>query len=141
MERNNNICAGMESKLADLLLMEELGRRAAATGLVSNAAHPGGSNTNLHSSGPGKPMNAIQSLFMGLFAQDAAGGALPTLRAATASDAGTGSYFGPSGMFQIKGAPVLVPVPTAALDETVARKLWELAEKLTGVSIGGSRAA
>jgi len=39
--------------------------------------------------------------------QDAAHGALPTLRAATAMDAAQGSYDGPNRMFQLKGIAAL----------------------------------
>ena len=41
---------------------------------------------------------------------DAAHGALPTLRAATALDVASGSYVAPSRLFQLKGEPVLVQV-------------------------------
>ena len=52
--------------------------------------------------------------------QDATHGALPTLRAATAMDAAQGSYHGPGRMFQLKGDPVLVPIPKPARDEPAA---------------------
>jgi hypothetical protein len=65
--------------------------------------------------------------------QDAAHGALPTLRAATATDEAPGSYYGPDRMFQLKGDPILVPVPKPAQDEMASRKLWEVSEKLTMV--------
>jgi NAD(P)-dependent dehydrogenase (short-subunit alcohol dehydrogenase family) len=46
-----------QSKLADLMLMLELGRRsraAAGIPLLSNASHPGYARTNLQTSGPGR---------------------------------------------------------------------------------------
>src|SRR5882762_7128398 len=50
----------------------------------------------------------IMEAFM---SHDAAHGAMPTLRAATAIDAISGSYFAPERMFQLKGVPVPVPIP------------------------------
>lgn len=124
-----------QSKLADLLFMRELARRCAAAGigLLSNAAHPGYARTNLHTSGPGRPQSSIAKMVASFLSQDAAHGALPTLRAATAMDAAQGSYYGPDRMFQLKGDPVLVPVPKPARDEAASLKLWEVSEKLTRV--------
>ena len=73
--------------------------------------------------------------------QDAAHGALPTLRAATAMDAAPGSHYGPDRMFGLKGDPVLVPVPRLAMDEAVGRRLWEVSLGLTGVSFAGALGA
>ena len=53
--------------------------------------------------------------------QDAAHGALPTLRAAT-ERAAPGSYFAPDRMFQLTGGPVPVPLPKPALEEAAARR-------------------
>lgn len=124
-----------QSKLADLMLMRELGRRCREEGieLLSNAAHPGYARTNLQTSGPGSPENVIQKIVASILSQDAAHGALPTLRAATARDAAPGSYYAPDRMFQLKGDPILVPLPKPAMDDEAARKLWIASEKLTGV--------
>jgi NAD(P)-dependent dehydrogenase (short-subunit alcohol dehydrogenase family) len=124
-----------QSKLANLIFMLELMRRSQAAGitLVSNAAHPGYARTNLQTSGPGKPLNSFQRAFERFTSQDAAAGALPTLRAATANNS-TGNYFAPDGIFALKGAPVPIAVPKAAQDSAVGRQLWELSEELTGVS-------
>lgn len=40
-------------------------------------------------------------------------------------------------MFELKGDPVLVPVPKLARDEAVARRLWEVSLALTGMSFAG----
>jgi hypothetical protein len=58
----------------------------------------------------------------------------PTLRAATAKGALSGSYFAPEHMFQLKGDPVPVPIPKPAQDVAAARQLWETAESLTGTA-------
>jgi NAD(P)-dependent dehydrogenase (short-subunit alcohol dehydrogenase family) len=124
-----------QSKLADLMLTLELARRCAAAGikLVSNAAHPGYARTNLQRTGPARPDQSLaERIFAGIASQDAAHGALPTLRAATALDAAQGSYYGPDRFLGMKGDPVLVPIPKPAHDESAARRLWELSERLTG---------
>src|SRR5580704_11530217 len=82
-----------QSKLADLLLMLELDRRSRATGiaLLSNAAHPGYARTNLQTSGPERQTSLIERAVASVMSHDAAQGALPTLRAATALDTASGA--------------------------------------------------
>lgn len=125
-----------QSKLANLLFMQELGRRSAAAGssLLSNAAHPGWARTNLQTSGPGRELYAVENFLQNRFSQDAAHGALPSLRAATAPDARSGEYFAPNGLFQLTGDPVPVKLPRPALDTQAAHRLWSVSEQLTGVS-------
>jgi len=135
-----------QSKLANLLFMLELGRRSAAESipLLSNASHPGYARTNLQSSGPGRDLNSFENFVQNLLSQDSAHGALPTLRAATASDTATGDFFGPNGILQMRGTPVLVKLPKPAQDAEVARRLWRVSEQLTGVTwpaTSGARAA
>jgi NAD(P)-dependent dehydrogenase (short-subunit alcohol dehydrogenase family) len=124
-----------QTKLADLMFTLELGRRVSAAGikLLSNAAHPGFALTNLQTSGPGRPMNVLEKVMSSFLSHDAAHGALPTLRAATELDAPAGSYYSPDRMFHLKGDPILIRAPKVALDEAAARRLWKIAEKLTGV--------
>ena len=125
-----------QSKLADLMFALELGRRSASAGipLVSNAAHPGFARTNLQTSGPGRQLYLVEKIMAAFMSHDALYGALPTLRAAAAKDAASGSYFAPDGMFQLKGDPVPVPIPKPAQSVAAARQLWETAERLTGVA-------
>jgi NAD(P)-dependent dehydrogenase (short-subunit alcohol dehydrogenase family) len=126
-----------QSKLADLLMAVEWTRRAPAHGitLLSSAAHPGYSRTNLQTSGPGKPQNVLQRLAERVGSQDAAQGALPTLRAATEPNAAQASYYAPARFFHLKGDPVLIPMPEPARDEETARRLWDVSEQLTGVRV------
>lgn len=128
-----------QSKLADLMFALELSRRCSARKLplLSNAAHPGYSRTNLQTSGPGKPPGPAARFIERIAAQDAFHGALPTLRAATDTSAAPGSYYGPDGFFQLKGDPIAISVPEPAQDERAAQKLWEVAEGLTGVAFPG----
>ncbi len=125
-----------QSKLADLMFALELGRRSAIAGLplVSNAAHPGYASTNLQTSGPERQKNLGDRILEALMSHDASHGAMPTLRAATATDVVSGTYFAPDRMFQLKGDPVPVPIPKPAQNEAAARQLWETAEGLTGAA-------
>ena len=72
------------------------------------------------------------SLFR-LMGQPPARAAWPTLYAATAEDVTAGGYYGPAGLGGIRGAPTLQHPSPQALDRTVARRLWEISEALTGV--------
>lgn len=126
------------SKLANLLFALELERRARAAGskLISIPVHPGVSRTSIFANGPGKrdPKSIILGLLGGLITQDDAHGALPTLYAATASEAKGGEYIGPDGMGALKGYPAVEQPRPQALDESVAKKLWTVSEELTGVT-------
>lgn len=123
-----------QSKLANLLFTFELQRRLAAAGssVRAVAAHPGYASTNLqfHTA-------SFQDRLMGvgnaLFAQSAEMGALPTLYAAT-QDIPGGSYVGPGGFMEQRGHPKLVGSTSAARDRSMAERLWELSEQLTGVT-------
>ena len=68
-----------------------------------------------------------------LIAQDAAGGALPTLYAATAPDVRGGEYFGPGGFAEISGSPKRVGSTQRSHDREVAERLWGVSEELTNV--------
>jgi NAD(P)-dependent dehydrogenase (short-subunit alcohol dehydrogenase family) len=126
-----------DSKLANLLFAYELQRRAAAAGLgiISAAAHPGYAATNLQT-GAARLAGRRGRFwkFAHAFAQSAADGALPILRAATDPAAGGGSYFGPAG--GRKGPATLVESNGRSHDTDSAGRLWELSEELTGVAFG-----
>jgi len=128
-----------QSKLANLLFMRELGRRAALAGadLVSAAAHPGWARTNLQYVGPRmagrrgtetavKAVNAV-------LGQSAETGALPQLRAATDPGVRSGDYFGPRGPAGQRGLPRRARMSRNAGDDRAASLLWEASEQLTGV--------
>ena len=131
-----------QSKLADLIFAIELDRlsRRHNWGIVSVAAHPGFTRTNLQTTGPrmGKPNPRFNpsTMLMKLpgVAQDPDAGALPTLYAATSTDAESGRYYGPDGFGQMTGAPTVVSGPKRARDTATAIALWEAAERMTGVS-------
>jgi NAD(P)-dependent dehydrogenase (short-subunit alcohol dehydrogenase family) len=125
-----------QSKLACLLFAFELQRRSAAAGwdIASIAAHPGISRTDLLTSAPGRrsPSGLVRTWLWFLF-QPAAQGALPTLYAATSPQATPGAYYGPDKFSETRGYPSLAKVPSQARDATVAARLWDVSEQLTGV--------
>jgi NAD(P)-dependent dehydrogenase (short-subunit alcohol dehydrogenase family) len=127
-----------QSKLADLIFALQLQRNltAAHSPILSTAAHPGYAVTNLQTSGPGDG-NLFLKIILKLlssFSQDAQHGALPTLFAAVSPTAQAGGYYGPNGLFELKGNPSAAKIPAAAKDQAVAVRLWEEAERLTGAS-------
>ena len=131
-----------QSKLANLLFCAELQRRLSAAGstVLSNAAHPGYTATNLQFHSGRGLMDTIGKLGNRLIAQDENAGAEPTLYAALAEIPGN-SYAGPGGFMEQRGAPKLVGRTKAAMDMDVARRLWDVSEQLTGVSYPLSAAA
>ncbi len=130
-----------QSKLANLLFAFELQRRAEAarSPLLSMAAHPGYSATNLQSRGGGGNglLTRAEDMLMWVsnlvIAQSEEMGALPTLYAATEPGLPGGSYAGPDGIGEQRGHPKLVGTAGAARDEEAARRLWEVSEELTQV--------
>jgi NAD(P)-dependent dehydrogenase (short-subunit alcohol dehydrogenase family) len=132
-----------QAKLADSIFALELQRRLSAIGspIISTAAHPGYAVTNLQAHLEGGLTAFMTTILKPLVSQDAAHGALPTLFAAVALEAVAGGYYGPDRLFEMKGHPVPVPIPKAAQDVEVAGRLWEISERLTGVSFGALSAA
>src|ERR1700678_2920967 len=122
-----------QSKLADLLLAEHLAAVATERDwtLMSMAAHPGFTRTNLQTSGPNLGRDkARRSPFLmassrGLLpSQGVEQGAEPLLLAATSPDAVNGGYYGPTGSSERKGFPAPARIPPSAIDATVATRLW-----------------
>lgn len=122
-----------ESKLANLMFVFELQRRAQAAGLPIRAlaAHPGYSATELVAKTGGFGTSIMQAATT-LLGQPAELGALPTLMAATADLPG-GTYVGPDGPGQMRGHPRIVRARKLAYDQNAQRELWDLSEKATGI--------
>lgn len=119
-----------DSKLANLYftyeLVKKLKNHPNAPLVVS--AHPGWTKTELD-------RHSGFAAFLGnVLAQKVEMGTLPTLRAAFDSEAKPGDYYGPSGFMEIKGDPIKVPSNAKSHEEASAKKLWDLSEKLTGLT-------
>jgi NAD(P)-dependent dehydrogenase (short-subunit alcohol dehydrogenase family) len=133
------------AKLAQLMFAVELDRRSrhGGWGLTSNAAHPGLSKTNLLSGASyGRDKPTLQARltqltwrllpFMWLEVDE---GIKPTLYAAVSPDAEGGRYYGPRGFYETAGGGVtFAGLPRTARSEADLIQLWQLSEKLTGVS-------
>ena len=122
----------------------ELDRRLRAAGapasnVMSVAAHPGVSKTNLFEKGEFAPIEKRVrrgiSNAIGVLLNSGADGALPTLFAATAPEAVSGGYYGPQGFLEMRGGDVgPAKVAKQALDDAAAARLWSECEKLTGIA-------
>jgi NAD(P)-dependent dehydrogenase (short-subunit alcohol dehydrogenase family) len=127
----NRVAAYGQSKLANLMFTYDLQRRLAAKGAatIAVAAHPGLSDTELMRHVPGflRPL-------ISLFAQPAAMGALPTLRAATDPTVQGGQYYGPDGLGETSGHPKVVASSKQSHDQDIQGRLWSVSEELTGVT-------
>jgi len=130
-----------QSKLADLMMTLRLAELAAANGwdLRSNAAHPGFTRTNLQTAGASlgrdKPKRTPFNSFGFLPSQEVGPGTEPLLYAATSAGAVNGGYYGPSRWFGLVGPTTALTAPRRARDTATAARLWEQAERLTGVSL------
>jgi NAD(P)-dependent dehydrogenase (short-subunit alcohol dehydrogenase family) len=124
-----------KSKLANLLFMYELDRRAGSQ-LLSVGAHPGFASTELQSTGLRVGGSSFGARVLGLatrvVAQSAAAGAWPSLYAATRRDLPGASYVGP-GFFGYRGAPKIVQASRVARDPELARLLWSWSVDATGI--------
>jgi NAD(P)-dependent dehydrogenase (short-subunit alcohol dehydrogenase family) len=133
-----------QSKLADLMLALELDRKLRATGepasrIMSVAAHPGVAKTNLFQSSDlhsvEQAVRGAIGVAIGTLLNTDVQGAVPTLFAATSTDALSGGYYGPQGFQEMRGGDVgVAKVSPQAQDKAAAARLWRECERLTGVS-------
>jgi NAD(P)-dependent dehydrogenase (short-subunit alcohol dehydrogenase family) len=133
-----------QSKLADLMLTQHLAVIADQRGwnLMSTAAHPGFTRTNLQTAGASlgrdKPKRTIFNSLNILPSQEVGPGTEPLLYAATSPGVVNGGYYGPSGRFGLVGPTTTVRPPRSARDATTAARLWTEAERLTGVTLSAT---
>lgn len=124
-----------DSKLANLLFVQELDRqlRAAGSPVTAVACHPGLAKTELS-----RHIGPIKFLFgpVGWFLNTAAMGAWPALQAATDPSAEAGGYYGPQSVGEMKGFSGHAKRSAAAQDPALARQLWEVSIEKTGIDPG-----
>lgn len=123
-----------QSKLATILFCYELHRRltAASRSTIALAAHPGYTTSELMRN-VWSPLQPLVHHMSPWFGQPPAQGALPQLLAATAAHAQAGQYWGPDGLFELKGYPKQVVSSRASHDVEIQKRLWAVSEQLTGV--------
>lgn len=133
------------AKLAQLMFAAELDRRSTRSGwgVMSNAAHPGLSKTNLLSGasyGRDKPtlqarLTRLTWRLLPFMWLDIDEGIKPTLYASISAEAEGGRYYGPRGFYETAGGGVtFAGVPRLARSEIDMTRLWQLSEELTGVT-------
>lgn len=126
-----------QSKLANLMFSFELQRRSEKEGwgINSIAVHPGISRTELIPNGAGKnsPMGILRRVMGPIMFQAPSQGALPSLYAATSTEAEGGAYYGPTKFNELRGMPKLAKPAPQSRDEKVSARLWDVSKKLTGV--------
>jgi NAD(P)-dependent dehydrogenase (short-subunit alcohol dehydrogenase family) len=130
-----------QSKLADLMLARHLATIAAQRdwNLMSNAAHPGFTRTNLQTAGASlgrdTPKRTPFNTFSVLPSQGVEQGTEPLLYAATSADAVGAGYYGPSQWLGLVGPTTTVRIPRSARDSGTAGRLWTEAERLTSAAL------
>lgn len=127
-----------QSKLAQIMSIYELQDRLAAagkTGVKAYACHPGSSRTNLISTSGSFMMKMIFGLMkLSPLTQPAENGAYPELMCATEPDLDQTAFYGPTGRSNWVGPVGAHELKPHAKDKTVAKRLWDLSEKETGVT-------
>jgi len=118
-----------DSKIANLYFTYELRDRLNLQGNnpIVTAAHPGWTATDL------QRHSELFSFLSKYLAMKIEQGALPSLRAATDESAESGDYFGPDKFGEWRGYPVKVQSNKRSQDKGIAKKLWDVSEKLTKV--------
>jgi NAD(P)-dependent dehydrogenase (short-subunit alcohol dehydrogenase family) len=130
-----------QSKLADLMMTLHLAAVAVERDwdLMSVAAHPGFTRTNLQTAGASlgrdKPKRTVFNSMRLLPSQEVGPGTEPLLYAATSPSAVSGGYYGPGGSLGLVGPTTFVRPPRRARDTVAAARLWAEAEQLTGVRL------
>lgn len=129
------------SKLANLVFAYELQSRFSSAGVacISVACHPGFAASNISATALDTKYLWLAKLLrstVNSFAQSTAMGALPTLFAATEPSLSGGEYIGPIGKSGMRGYPGIVRSTKTSHDNDLAKHLWTVSEKLTGIDYG-----
>lgn len=139
--RYRPVGAYAQSKLADLFLARHLAAVATERGwhLMSVAAHPGYTRTNLQTAGASLGRDrTTKPLFARLPfvpSQAVEQGVEPLLYAATSPDAVNGGYYGPSRYMELVGPTKPSRLNRRMRDDATAARLWTEAERLTGTGL------
>lgn len=124
-----------QSKLAQIMSIYELQdrlKKAGKTAVKAYACHPGASRTSLIKTS-GSRMMRFMFYLMTPLTQSAERGAYPQLMCATEANLDPSAFYGPTGRSNWVGPVGQHPIKSHAKDKAVAKKLWELSEKETGV--------
>lgn len=121
-----------QSKLACLIFADELQRKLTLAGrkILSVSAHPGGTDSGLFEQMPPLLMNILRYTFVPIFLHSNESAARPILMASLDSHVKGGEYYGPTGLFEMKGPPGIAKRTEYSRREDVASRLWQISEKL-----------
>jgi len=126
-----------QSKLAQIMTIYELQDRlkeAGKTDVKAYACHPGASRTSLiKTSGSLMTRFVWQLMKLSPLVQSAEKGAYPQLMCATEPNLDQNGFYGPTGRNNWTGPVGEHKLEPHAKDKAVAKRLWELSEKETGV--------
>lgn len=126
-----------QSKLAQIMSMYELQDRLKAAGkteVKAYACHPGSSRTNLINTSGSFMMKFIFNLMkLSPLTQSAEKGAYPQLMCATEPNLDQSGFYGPTGRSNWVGPVGAHKIEPHAKDKAVAKRLWKISEKETGV--------
>ena len=126
-----------QSKLAQIMSIYELQDRLKEAGKIdvkAYACHPGSSRTNLINTSGSFMMKFIFNLMkLSPLTQSAEKGAYPQLMCATEPNLDQRGFYGPTGRSNWVGPVGAHKIQPHAKDKAVAKRLWELSEKETGV--------
>ena len=125
-----------QSKLANALFIRELNRRMRVSGksACGYIAHPGYAATALQTKETKGVVKSLMKVGNVLTAQSAQKGSWPTVLCAADAEAASGEYYGPTGMFELRGPVGVCKLAAQARDDEAAAKLWALSEALTDFS-------
>lgn len=121
------------SKLANLWFVRELNQRLFENNChaFAVACHPGSANSHLLREGSPNVLHSISQLFSRPLTQTPGRGALPLIMAAVDRGASAEAYYGPDGMYELRGAITSkARVSRAALNLRRAEELWTVSETL-----------
>lgn len=129
-----------QSKLAQIMSIYELQDRlekAGKTDVKAYACHPGSSRTSLIKTSGSLMMRITFGLMKLLpLTQSAERGAYPELMCATEENLDQKGFYGPTGRSNWTGPVGAHKIKPHAKDKAVAKRLWELSEKETGIKWG-----
>ena len=127
-----------QSKLAQIMSVYELQNRLQAAGktnVKAYACHPGASKTSLiKTSGSLMTRFIWQIMKLSPLVQSAEKGAYPQLMCATEPELDQTGFYGPTKNLNTVGPVGAHKLEPHAKDKVVAKRLWDLSEKETGVS-------
>ncbi len=136
----NNWKAYARSKMATAAFTVELNRRLQQnrSDTIALSAHPGFAATDMgRKTGATTPKTRFgrwyQTKMEAWIVAKPAQAAQPIIHAASADDVQGGDYYGPTGLFEIKGKTGKARLNPQARNVELGRKLWTVSEQLTGV--------